>query len=118
MAAYYGGGQVMTKTVFFRNRTNLGPIQTDEVDESHEVKLVCDTAFSINFKSKEAYQYINYGASTGAVEQSATTFESVEKRWYEIRIKFTEVPPEGLDYSVITDDGDLDPRWVPPGGNN
>ena len=107
----------MTKTVFFRSRGALGPIQTDEIDESREVKLVCDTEFSIDFKSEGAEKYIDYGASTRPVEEYALTFESVERRWYEIRIKFKEVPPEGLDYTVRADGGELDPRWVPPGGN-
>ena len=104
----------MTKVVSFRDQDRpLGPIQLTVVGENELVEIECDQEFVIFFKNPEAakrcIKFENGNSSRIISKPNGEGPKHVAK------IQFHGAcPVEGLDYSVVTANGELDPRFVPP----
>lgn len=104
--------------IFFSDRDRpLGPIQENQVGK--KVTVFCDQEFVIFLKYREDARFIEGGQSrfvSNPCQDSERNFEESKLKWHYIEIGFTEepFPKDGLDYSVVTANGELDPRWVPP----
>jgi hypothetical protein len=98
------------KKIFFfdRSEKRSGPIQADVAHAGEKVTFCCDKEFVIFFKS-ETSKYIEPGETRFLSRDNGEGLHTIE-----ITFTKTRLPDEGLDYSVITANGLLDPRFVPP----
>ena len=111
----------MGNKIYFSG-SEKGPVQEDIVQENESVKFYCNEKFWIKFDEDvsnkvEKNPDIGWFATT---ETHPTEFESKQvnpnnnKQWV-IKIKFKDLPEEGLKYTVRLANGKtLDPRVVPP----
>ena len=100
--------------IFFSNRDRerpLGPIQENPVDG--KVTVYCDQEFVIFLKFKNPETYIDGFEHRGLLSKQCKR-KVKDLHYIEISFVKGKVPEKGLDYSVITANGELDPRWVPP----
>jgi len=101
--------------IFFSDRARpLGPIQENPVGE--KVTVYCDQQFVIFLKFENPEKYIEDFEHRGHRGLLSQQCKRKDKVLHCIKIVFKNggVPEEGLNYSVITANGELDPRWVPP----
>jgi hypothetical protein len=100
--------------IFFSDRERpLGPIQENPVGE--KVTVYCDQQFVIFLKFENPEKYIEDFEHRGHRGLLSQQCKRNDKVLHCIEIEFKRrVPEQGLDYSVITANGELDPRWVPP----
>lgn len=97
-----------TKIFFFdRFEKRSGPIQADVAHAGEKVTFCCDKEFVIFFKS-ETSKYIEPGETRFLSRDNGEDSHIIEITF------IADPPPGGLDYSVITANGLLDPRFVPP----
>ena len=103
----------MKHEIHFKD-SSTGPVQENRIDLQSD-KKVCfksETGFLIFFENpidKDS------GQSDPPLEDSPQIYAAKKKggNGYEINIKFDQIPPDGYKYTVITSNGQLDPRICP-----
>ena len=104
----------MQKVVSFRDQKRpFGPIQVTVVGENDLVEIECDQEFVIFFKDPEAAKDCIKFENDKSSRIFSDPDEGGQNHVATIQF-FKKVLDEGLDYSVVTANGELDPRFVPP----
>lgn len=110
----------MGNKIYFKATENRPPVQEDPVNPNENVKFYCNEKFWIEFDEGEKAEIAAMEEGRGFKvdpkgESLKLEAEEMQNGEWLIDVKFRDIPPTGLKYTVIdARNGRLDPRVVPP----